>query len=141
MIVSDYCLKLIKELAICYTDRKCSKLTSDFTPHRSFSSAEEQCLFFLLPNILIWDPLNEYKYLNSIYCPLCKEDKDGNVTLNASSEWETGQNSRCMPQRLWDVSWYTVLVGHIYKCSNGHMVSSYHTGILNQLCLVNIPFI
>lgn len=95
----------------------------------------------LLPNILFFDPFEQLKDSEFFYCPHCKEDTGKNVPLDPSlgTEWEYGESSGKEPRLIWDIFWYCALVGKITKCCNGHSITSYHPGILQQIS--NYPFL
>eukprot|EP00111_Clytia_hemisphaerica_P012696 TCONS_00037362-protein len=85
--------------------------------------------------ILFFYPFEQLKDSEFFYCPHCKEDTGKNVPLDPSlgTEWEYAESSGKEPRLIWDIFWYCALVGKITKCCNGHSITSYHPGILQQI--------
>ena len=82
--------------------------------------------------MLRWSPVEQFKDALSIkvVCPKCD---DANQAL-AAVRWQCGANSeRSEPRKIYGTDGVTVLVGRVYKCSQGHEVVGYHPGILEQI--------
>ena len=93
----------------------------------------------LLPHVMIFDPMQSQNI--KIICPHCEEDRREEFLLTSTGEWECGQSTGKHPRVIWDNSWYCALVGRIYRCQNGHSITSYHAGVLKQLDIKKLPFV
>lgn len=96
----------------------------------------------LLPPILIWAPMEQFKevYPHGFTCPKCDS---GSSSLLYGYDWMNGVGSdRTEPRKIHGRDGVVLLVGRRYKCfKKAHEVVSYHPGILRQINAPSlIPF-
>ena len=96
--------------------------------------------YLLLPDISIWDPINDEGIDSSFTCPHCSVDGSSSI-LTTTILWEIGKSNALVPKTVWDQGWVCLIVGRIYSCVVQHKIVSYHAGILNQIDSVFLTFI
>ena len=128
-------MKKIKDNRVIY-GKKCNYFC-DFADLVDNKSSEH---YLLLPNIFIWDPINDEGIDSSFTCPHCSMDSSSSI-LTTTNEWETGKSNALVPRTPWDQGWVCLIVGRIYSCAAQHKIFSYHADILNQTDSVFLPFI
>ena len=85
---------------------------------------------FLVPDILLWDPLLLFPAL-VLLCPSCDE-KNTQETLSPI-RWKDGGRDYDQPRLLCGLRNDVLLVGRVYLCRNKHQILSHDQGILCQL--------
>ena len=95
-------------------------------------------LAFLLPPLILWSPLEQFRGIihGEICCPKC----DGNIPLH-QIDWRDGTNGeRSEPRQTHGCDGVTLLVGRVYECTNKHEVLAYHLNIIKQIPGSFVPF-
>ena len=85
---------------------------------------------FLVPDILLWDPLSFFPEL-ILLCPSCQE-KNIEEYLHPI-RWKDGGNDYDQPRLLFGLRNDVLLVGRVYFCRNKHQILSHDEGILSQV--------
>ena len=90
--------------------------------------------FHLLPPVLIWSPVEQFKevFPNGFTCPKCDS---GSSSILYGYDWMTGvESERTEPRKIHGRDGIVLLVGRRYKCfKKSHEVVGYHPGILRQI--------
>ena len=86
---------------------------------------------FLVPDILLWDPLLHFPEL-VLLCPSCDEKNTTQETLKPI-RWKDGSKDYDQPRLLYGLRNDVLLVGRVYLCRNKHQILSHDQGILCQL--------
>ena len=83
---------------------------------------------YFLPDVLLWDPFQQYSSLfkNAFLCP-----EDGCNTLMHFLTWQDGSKERYRPRTLYGLNGIVLLVGQIFRCSHGHLITNYDPRLLN----------
>ena len=103
-----------------------------FPPASDFVSSP---IVFLMPTFILWAPIEQYpaKY----YCPKCKETGIGLKPVR----WQCSSNPQAAPRKIHGIDGPIILVGRVYKCTNGDDVLAYHPGLLAPVPIQEvIPF-
>ena len=83
---------------------------------------------YFLPDVLIWDPLHQYPQLFRV--PLqCPED-GCNLPMQFLT-WQDGSKVRYQLRTLYGINGIVLLVGQIFRCSCGHLVTNYDPRLLS----------
>ena len=85
---------------------------------------------FLVPDILLWDPLLHFPEL-VLLCPSYGE-KNTQGTLNPI-RWKDCRKDYDQPRLLYGLRNDVLLIGRVYLCRNKHQIRSHDRGILCQL--------
>lgn len=85
---------------------------------------------FLVPDILLWDPLSYFPEL-VLLCPSCQE-KNIEEHLHPIC-WKDCSNDYDQPRLLFGLRNDVLLVGRVYFCRNKHQILSHDQGILSQV--------
>ena len=102
----------------------------------------DQPYLHLIPPILIWSPVEQFKevFPNGFNCPKCDP---GSSSILYGHAWMSGvESERTEPRKIHGRDGIVLLVGRRYKCfKKSHEVVSYHPGILRQISApALIPF-
>ncbi len=77
---------------------------------------------YFLPDVLLWDPFQQYPLLfKEVF--MCPEDGCG-LPMKFLT-WQDGSKARYNPRTLYGVNGIVLLVGQIFRCSSGHLVTTY----------------
>ena len=96
----------------------------------------------LIPPILIWSPVEQFKEMfpNGLICPKCDP---GSSSILYGYDWMSGvESERTEPRKIHGRDGIVLLIGQRYKCfKKSHEVVGYHPGILRQISApALIPF-
>ena len=103
-------------------------------------STTENPFLHLIPPVLIWAPVEQFKdvFPNGFTCPKCEKS-----SYLYGYDWMNGIGSdRSEPRKIHGRNGVVILVGRVYKCSTaGHEVVGYHPGVIRQINAPSlIPF-
>ena len=85
-------LKKIKDNRVIY-GKKCNYFCN-FADLVDNKNSED---YLLLPNIFIWNPINDEGTDSSFTCPHCSMDGSSSI-LTTTNEWETGKSNALVPR-------------------------------------------
>lgn len=93
---------------------------------------------FLVPKIIIWNPLKKHSFLfgedRELQCSVCGK-------LCTTSGWLDGTSGHCQPRLLHDVDDVVLLVSAVYACSEGHKILAHDERIVSMLPREMVPFV
>ena len=91
-----------------------------------------------IPDIIIWDPLSQFRTLAHIIQP-CLAENCKSILNN--KEWQNRQTSNAMPRIIHAINGIVVLISRICVCNFGHWFVSHDEQILQQLPYIRVPYI
>lgn len=86
---------------------------------------------FHMPEVILWSPLEQlaFRFHLSTMCPKCEKP----APLRAIG-WQNGlHGKRSEPRKIHGLNRPILLIGRVYKCTEGHDILAYHPGIMKKV--------
>lgn len=100
---------------------------------------QPNALNYLIPNIILWDPLEQFPDIFSKN-NFCNHSSHLNPVPLLPKRWKCGQSERESPRKLYGNDGIVLLVSRVYKCCDGHEVLAHDPFIIDRIPQQDVPF-
>lgn len=102
---------------------------------------------FLVPAVILWDPLNQVPNLTELACPHEIHDNEVCVLRAHTSNkgnygrWKASRGTQDIPRALYCCDGCTLLVSRLYTCKKGHKIISHDPRLMENIpSSYQVPF-